>query len=159
MSRKLVWLPIWIVICLGVGSLGGVITSTSVDNWYQELQRPGWTPPDWLFGPVWTSLFLIMGCSIWLTHASPRFHKRALKLFCLQLFLNLLWSLFFFGLRSPGLALFEIAFLWVAILATIVTFFRIHRGAALLLTPYLAWVSFAACLNAAFWWLNRGTGG
>ena len=159
MSRKWTWLAFWIVVCLVLGSLGGLITSTSVGNWSQELQRPGWTPPDWLFGPVWTSLYLIMGCSMWLIHTSPDFHKRALTLFCGQLALNLLWSFCFFGLMRPGLALFEIAFLWVAVVATMVSFFKIHRVAALLLAPYLAWVSFAVCLNFAFWWLNRGNAG
>ena len=156
MYKNLSWLLFWIVICLGVGWLAGMLTAGSVEGWYAGLRRPLWTPPDWLFGPVWTMLYITMGCAAWLVQTSPRFRKTALFVFAIHLILNFFWSLLFFGLESPGLALVEISLLWVAILATIVMFYPIHRGAAWLLVPYLAWVSFAAVLNSAFWWLNRG---
>ncbi len=158
-ARKLVWLPIWVAICLGAGALAGAATASSVGGWYAELQRPSWAPPNWVFGPVWTLLYILMGCAAWLVQTSPRFRRPALVLFSIQLLLNFLWTVLFFGLQSPGLALLEIGILWVAIVATMLSFFPIHRGAAWLMAPYLAWVSFAALLNGAFWWLNRGGAG
>jgi translocator protein len=151
-----------LVLCLGVGALGGAITATSVTTWYTTLMKPSFNPPDWVFGPVWTTLYVtiaIAGWRVWRTgrlHAS-RGHRSvtiALWVWGAQLALNLGWSLVFFGARMPGLALAEIILLWIAVAVTISLFWHIDRLAGALLTPYLAWVSFATLLNAAIWWMN-----
>jgi len=141
---------------LGVGLVGGLATASSVATWYPTLDKPAWTPPDSLFGPVWTALYLMMGVAAWLVwrRAGKERARYPLALFALQLLLNAGWSLLFFGLRSPGLGLIEIALLWLAIAATLWAFARVQGWAALLLVPYLAWVSFAAALNLAIWRMN-----
>ena len=125
-------------------------------SWYPSLAKPAWTPPDWLFGPVWTLLYLMMGLAAWLVwrQAEAGRARRPLLLYALQLLLNTCWSLLFFGLRSPGLALLEILLLWLAIAATLWAFARVRGWAAALLAPYLAWVSFAVALNFAIWRMN-----
>jgi len=141
---------------LGTGLVGSLATASSVATWYPALDKPSWTPPDWLFGPVWTLLYMMMGVAAWLVWrgaASGR-ARLPLLLFALQLLLNACWSLLFFGLRSPGLALIEIVLLWLAIAATLWAFARVRAWAALLLAPYLAWVTFAAALNLEIWRLN-----
>lgn len=126
--------------------------------WYAGLTKPSWNPPSWLFGPVWTALYLMMGVSAWMVWKSTGATgiRHALMLFLLQLALNAAWSWLFFGLERPDLALVDIAILWLAIAATIWAFWGIERWAGMLMIPYLAWVSFATCLNFAIWKLNRG---
>lgn len=146
-----------IFVCELAGIIGTVFTSPSITTWYATLTRPELNPPSWVFGPVWTTLFALMGIAaflVWqkgLRRADVRF---ALWIFAGQLVLNTLWSIIFFGLHSPGGALVEITLLWLTILATIVAFAKISKPAAWLLVPYIAWVSFASYLNFAIWTLN-----
>ena len=126
-------------------------------QWYKQLDKPRWRPPDWLFGPVWTILYLAIALSGWLVWSEAGIAGAALPLavYTLQLLLNAAWTPIFFGLHRPGLALLEILMLWLAILATIVLFHPISAAAAWLLVPYLAWVSFASALNFSIWLRNR----
>jgi translocator protein len=125
-------------------------------EWYLALNKPSWHPPAWVFGPVWSTLYVLMAVSAWLVWREGGFARqgRPLTLFLVQLVLNAAWSPLFFGLQRPGVAFVEIIILWLAIAATIVAFRRVHRVAAWLLVPYLAWVSFAAFLNGTLWRLN-----
>ncbi len=125
--------------------------------WYQSLAQPPLTPPGWLFAPVWTVLYALMGLSAWLIwqRAGLLAARWPLSLFALQLILNGLWSYLFFGLRRPGLALLDLIALWLAVVATLLAFWRFHRPAGQLLIPYLIWISFALYLNLGFWYLNR----
>ena len=155
---NIVDLVIALAIPLAVGAVGGFATSASVSSWYPTLAKPAWTPPSWVFGPVWTVLYLMMGFASWLvwrkrSENEPQV-RRALGWYGLQLILNLGWSLIFFGLQQIGLALLEIVALWSTLLITLVNFWRIRRDAGGLLLPYLLWVTFATALNAAIWWLN-----
>jgi len=142
-----------------IGGLGAIATASSVRSWYQKLRKPSWTPPSWVFGPAWTTLYLLMGLSSWLVWRHKRETGEPVKaesaLYGTQLGLNLLWSVLFFGLRRVDLALAEVAVLWAAILGTLVRFAQVRPAAGLLLVPYQAWTSFAAALNAAVWRLNR----
>jgi tryptophan-rich sensory protein len=156
-NRQWGMLVLFVAACLAVGMLGGWITAGSVGTWYPTLNKPSWTPPPWIFAPVWTLLYLMMGVAGWLVWRRGTSHplvKPALLLFSGQLLLNLAWSLFFFGARSPGLALIDIAGLWLLLAATTGVFMMVSRAAGLLLLPYLAWVSFALALNLAVWRLN-----
>lgn len=145
-----------LVLCLGVGALGGLLTASSVSTWYPDLQKPPWNPPSSVFGPVWTALYIAMAASYWLVYRERGFGaRRAAFLFALQLALNLLWSALFFGLQQPAWALVEIVLLLVAIAATAVEFRKHSALAAALLVPYLLWVAYASTLNAAIAWLNR----
>jgi tryptophan-rich sensory protein len=141
---------------LSAGFVGALATASSVDSWYQGLTRPSWTPPDALFGPVWTTLYVLMGIAAWLVwrRAGDRMIHWPITVYALQLLLNALWSFIFFGLRNPGAALIEIFFLWASIALTVASFARVDRKAAWLLAPYLAWVSFAVALNFAIWRMN-----
>lgn len=125
-------------------------------EWYARLAKPSWTPPSWLFGPVWTLLYVLMGVAAWLVWKDRGFAgaRVALLLYGVQLVLNAAWSWLFFGLQRPGLAFAEILLLWSAILATLIAFWRHRKLAGALLVPYLAWVSFATALNWAIWQLN-----
>ena len=146
-----------IIICLGIGSFGGFATASSVSTWYVTLNKPFFNPPSWLFGPVWTLLYILMGISlylVWSKKLKPNVQKKALGLFGIQLILNFFWSLIFFGLRNPLLAFVEIVLLWVSILFTIIYFWRVSKPAASLLIPYILWVSFASVLNLAIVVLN-----
>jgi len=161
-SGELARLLGWLALPLAVGGLSGWLTAGGVSTWYQTLEAPVFAPPDWVFGPVWTALYLMMGLAAYLVSRASRLSgsaegvgSRALPLFLAQLVLNGLWSLLFFGLQSPGLALIEILILWLAIGATVREFAGLSRPAAVLLLPYWAWVTFATVLNGAFWWLNR----
>lgn len=150
-------LIISIVISELAGIIGSVFTAPSIAGWYGELVKPAINPPSWVFGPVWTTLFTLMGIAaflIWKKGLERRDVKIALGIFIGQLMLNTLWSIVFFGLQNPGGALIEIVFLWSAILATIIAFARISKPAAWLLLPYILWVSFAMYLNYALWTLN-----
>lgn len=154
--RQPLALVVCVVICLAAGGIGSVWTTASVRTWYQEIERPSWTPPDGLFGPVWTALYLMMAIALWLVwrEKGVRGAPAAMGAFAVQLVLNTAWSGIFFGLRMPGLAFAELVLLWVAILVTIVLFWRVRPLAGALLLPYIAWVSFAGALNFALWRLN-----
>lgn len=140
------------------GLIGSVFTVSSVTGWYSTIIRPSIAPPNWIFGPVWTTLFVLMGIALFIVWKKEESQKKKVKtaiyLFACQLILNTLWSIIFFGLQSPGWAFVEIIFLWLAILASIIAFGRISKLAAWLLVPYIAWVSFAAYLNYSIWMLN-----
>lgn len=146
----------FLLACFLVSGLGGFITSLSVGTWYQGLAKPAYNPPDWLFAPVWSLLYVMIALSGWLVwrRAGLDGARHAFALYGAQLALNLLWSALFFGLRSPLLGLVGILLLWLAIAATLIAFARHERLAAALLAPYLAWVSFAFFLNLAIWRLN-----
>ena len=158
-KSNIVALIIALVAPFVVAAIGGITTSSAVSIWYPTLKKPAWNPPAWIFGPVWTLLYLVMGIASWLVWQKRGQNeaqvRRALGWYGLQLGLNLGWSLIFFGWRQVGLALMEIVALWSALLMTIVKFGRIRRDAAGLLLPYLLWTTFATALNAAIWWLNR----
>jgi translocator protein len=156
MIRKIVGLCASMAICFAAAGIGGIITSSSVGGWYQELNKPTLTPPDWLFGPVWSVLYFLMALAVWLIWEAGGCKKSraVLGLFALQLVLNVGWSALFFGLRRPGLAFAEILVLWLAIAATTVGFWKRSIAAGVFLLPYLAWTSFAAVLNFAIWRLN-----
>lgn len=136
--------------------VGGVVTARAIPTWYRGLDKPPWNPPDWVFGPVWTVLYLMMGIAAVLVRRQAEGSRgaQAMSLYGLQLGLNLGWSLVFFGARDVRAAVGVIALLWLAIVATIAAFGRVDRRAALLLAPYLAWVSFAGVLNAEIWRRN-----
>ena len=139
----------------GAGGIGAIATMPKITGWYSTLVKPTFNPLNWLFGPVWTLLFLMMGAAFYLVWMEGKRIHKALMVFGIQLVLNVLWSFLFFGAESPGLAFVEIIVLWIAIAATILTFERVSKAAAWLLIPYLFWVSFASVLNAAIFQLNR----
>ncbi len=146
-----------IIVCQLAGIIGTVFTTPAIPTWYAGLVKPALNPPSWVFGPVWTLLYALMGIAafiIWEKGFGRKDVKVALGLFALQLALNAIWSPIFFGLQNPGLALIVIAFMWIAIVFTIISFSRLSKIAAWLLVPYLAWVSFASYLNASIWMLN-----
>jgi tryptophan-rich sensory protein len=151
--RDVLGLAAFVVMCFGVSLLGGRATLDALAHWYPALAKPAWTPPGWVFGPVWTLLYPMLAVAGWLAWREGR-SRRATLLFLLQLALNAAWPWIFFGERQVGWALVCVVLLWLAILATLAAFWRVSRGAALLLVPYLAWVAFAAALNAAIWWMN-----
>ncbi len=150
-------LLIFIFICLSIGLLGGLSTYKSVRTWYKTIKKPSWNPPDRIFAPVWTTLYLIMAISAWLVwERLPHYGSYApMSLFAIQLILNFIWSPLFFGMRRPDLALIEILFLWVFIILTIKSFWSVYWLAGAMLLPYLCWVTFAIILNATIWWLNK----
>jgi tryptophan-rich sensory protein len=139
------------------GLIGSIFTASSIPTWYATLVKPSFNPPSWVFGPVWTLLYTLMGLAaflVWKRGWKKLEVKSALLVFGIQLTLNALWSIIFFGMKELGIALGEIALMWLAIVATIRAFARLDRRAAWLLAPYLAWVTFAATLNYALWTLN-----
>lgn len=144
-------------ICLFAGFIGSFFTTPAIPTWYATLQKPSFAPPNWVFFPVWTSLFIMMGISlflVWQKGWEDKKVKTAIYIFAGQLILNAMWSVVFFGLRSPFLGLMEIIILWVAILATILSFMKVSKTAACLLIPYVLWVSFAAFVNFSIWRIN-----
>ena len=155
-QRSTLGLVAWVILCYAAGAIGSVFTSGAIPGWYRDIAKPEWTPPSWVFGPVWTALYLMMAVAAWLLWRQGGFpsQRKPLILFLVQLTLNAAWTPLFFGLHSPGLAFAEIILLWMAIAATLAAFRRTHLVAAWLLTPYLAWVSFAAVLNFTLWRLN-----
>ncbi len=157
-NKQWIGLALWIALCLGAAALGAAATAPQIPGWYATLAKPAWNPPAWVFGPVWTTLYLMMACAAWLVWRSGGFRGApgALGLFLLQLALNAGWSWVFFGMQQPGWAVAVIVLLWCAIVATMAAFFRRSLAAGWLMAPYLAWVSFAAVLNAAIWRLNAG---
>lgn len=140
-----------------IGASGAIFTASSVNGWYSTINKPSFSPPNWVFGPVWTLLFFMMGVSIYLIlekDLKDRMVKTAVLLFVGQFALNVLWSFLFFGLQKPLDAFIDIVVLWFAILLTIIQFNKIDKRAAFLLVPYLLWVSFASVLNLSIWILN-----
>lgn len=160
MTRSARWLGlvVFLVACLAAGGLGAIATTPEIAGWYSTLVKPSWNPPAGVFGPVWTTLYLMMGVAAWSVWkpAGLKAAARPLTLFGAQLGLNVAWSWIFFGLHQPGWAFVEIVILWLAIVATTVAFFRRTPVAGWLLVPYLAWVSFAGVLNFTIWRLNSG---
>jgi translocator protein len=174
-------LAICIVLCILAGLIGSFFTSSAIPIWYAGLNKPSFNPPNYLFGPVWTVLYIMMGISLYIVFAKYKSSKErllanirkwknnqkalllkskikfafaALIVFGVQLVLNTLWSIIFFGQKMPSLAFFEIIILWLSILTTIIMFYRISKPAAFLLIPYICWVSFATLLNYYIWILN-----
>ena len=155
---NIVWykLIISIIGCEAAGLIGGIFTAKSVKSWFLTINKPSFNPPSWIFGPVWTALYFLMGISVYIIwrKSDTQNVKMALAVFIVQLLLNTLWSFIFFGNQNPQLAFFEILLLWVFILACIIVFFPISQTASYLLVPYILWVSFAAVLNYSIWKLN-----
>lgn len=146
-----------VLLCQFAGAVGSVFTASSLTDWYSLLEKPVFNPPSWVFFPVWTLLYTLMGISlyiVWEKGLNDRGVKIGLLIFGIQLVLNVLWSFLFFGLRSPYYGLIGIIFLWLTILMTIFQFRNISKAASYLLIPYLVWVSFAALLNYNLWTLN-----
>jgi tryptophan-rich sensory protein len=157
-SRPWIALILFIVAAFIAGAIGSTATASSVRSWYPTLAKPAWNPPAAVFAPVWTFLYVLMGFASWRAwhaSASPIAARSTATLYAVQLALNALWSVLFFGLRSPGLALIEIVVFWLVLVAIQLRFWRLDRVAGVLWLPYLAWVTFAISLNAAIWWLNR----
>ncbi len=150
-------LILFIFACLMVGGLSGFFNPGDMNIWYANLIKPEWTPPNWIFGPVWTVLYILMGLAAFLVYREGfkrREVKIALGLFSLQLGLNFFWSILFFTFNNLRASFVEIIFLWVAIVATIISFYRISRPAAWIMVPYLLWVTFASILNYRLLILN-----
>jgi tryptophan-rich sensory protein len=152
-ASSLLMLVAFIIANTGAAATGALFRT---GEWYRQLDKPSWRPPDWLFAPVWTALYAMIALSGWLVWRQAGLAGAALPLtvYALQLILNALWTPIFFGLRRPDLALIEIVMVWGSILATIVLFHSVSPTAAWLLVPYLAWVSFASALNFSIWWRN-----
>lgn len=158
MIKRLLSLLGLIILCQGIGAAGALFTAEAVGSWYVEIKKPFFNPPAWVFGPVWTILYIMMAVACWMILNSPKkepLRKSALILFFTQLFVNGIWSPLFFGLKNPALAFADIVVLWVLIGLTVRVFLRIHKTAGRLMIPYWFWVSFAAVLNFSLWQLNR----
>lgn len=157
-NRKLGALAAFIAVSFLAAGLGSAATTSAITTWYPTIIKPSWNPPNWVFAPVWTTLFLLMSIAAWRAWRTATTAAEATKtlwLYAAQLVLNALWSVLFFTLHRPGLALIEIVF-FLALLVTLqVRFARTDRLAAILWSPYVAWVSFATFLNGTIWWLNR----
>lgn len=154
------WMKLLISLALPqlVAATAAYFTVTGRGSWYQSLEKPSWNPPSWVFGPVWTTLYIMMGIAlylVWISDAPLTTKRRAIIFWGIQLFLNFLWSFLFFGQEQIFIALIEILILWIFILLTIFAVARIGKLSAWLLVPYISWVSFAALLNYAIWELNR----
>lgn len=144
-----------IVTTLLIGGISGLFTAGEIGTWYAALRKPSFNPPNWVFGPVWTVLYLLMGISLFvILQTNVKLKRTAIILFFVQLILNFFWSIIFFNFHLIGAAFVEILLLWTCILLMIVQFYKINRGAGLLQLPYLAWVSFASVLNFSIWILN-----
>jgi benzodiazapine receptor len=156
-KRDVLGLGLFLAVCLAVSGIGGAITATSVGTWYQALEKPSFNPPDWVFAPVWTALYVMMAIAGWRVwrRAPSDARWKGLGVFAVQLALNLTWSFLFFGLQRIDLALVEIVVLLLAISLNTVIFWRIDRLAGALFVPYLLWVSYATALTASLWLLNR----
>jgi translocator protein len=153
--RALLGLGVFLLLTLGTGALGSIATETGPGSWYSTLEQPAFSPPDWVFGPVWTTLYVLIGVAGWrVWRSADPGRGRALLLWGVQLVLNLAWSWIFFGAQAIVPALVEIVVLWVVIVLTMLAFFRIDRLAGWLFVPYLLWVTFAAALNAGYAVLN-----
>jgi len=155
-TTKVTKLVLSLAFPLAVGAIAGVFTSAAIQDWYVTLNRPSFNPPNWIFAPVWTTLYIILGISLFLVWILPpgKGRDRALVAFCVQMILNFGWSFFFFYFKTIGLALAEIFMLWISIVLMIILFYKVKPIAAYVNVPYLLWVSFAAILNAAYFLLN-----
>ena len=157
--NKYVKILIFVATCIAVGYLSGSVTRSAVTTWFPTLVKPSFNPPAWVFAPVWSLLYIMMGIAAGLVWNRIDFERetvrKALLFFAIQLALNAIWSLIFFGLKNPLLALVEIILLWLMIYETYIKFIKIDKIASYLLIPYLLWVSFATVLNASIWWLNK----
>ncbi len=154
MNKKIVYI-ICPLVCLVLGFLSGVATADSISTWYAQLIKPGWNPPNWLFGPVWSILYILMGVSLAMVlNSTSTLKTKAVIVFSVQLILNLAWSYIFFVQKNMGGALIEIIFLLIFIIVTIVSFYPIRKTASYLLLPYLCWVAFASFLNYTIYSLN-----
>lgn len=142
-----------IIVCQLAGAIGAIFTTPAIKGWYAGILKPSFNPPNWIFGPVWTTLFLLMGIALFLVWKKEA-KSYAIKIFGIQLVLNILWSVLFFGLKSPGAAFVEIIILLIAIYFTIREFNKISKPAAWLMAPYFLWVSFATILNYTIWFIN-----
>lgn len=155
MGQQVLAFVICLIICFAPAGIGSLLTTPSLGGWYAGIAKPWWTPPNWAFGPIWSTLHVMMAVAAWLVWRRRGDEMGlALTLFAAQLALNIAWSGLFFALRLPGAAFAEILLLWLAIGATTLTFGRISKAAGLLLIPYPAWVGFAALLNLSIWRLN-----
>ena len=155
-KKSILPLLISILIVFSFGFIGSFFTTSSITTWYAFINKPLFSPPNWIFAPVWTLLYILMGVSaflIWQKRDNLK-TKQALIFYGIQLILNALWSIIFFGMHNPGLALLEIIILWLFILITLIKFYKINKTAGLLFIPYLLWVSFALILNYVIWMLN-----
>ena len=162
MSKNIFKFVISIIICESVGIIGSFFTFSSVSNWFPTLVKPWFSPPSWLFGPVWTILYFLMGLSLYIvwnykteTISKQKYKKQFFILFGIQLILNALWSFLFFGLKSPISGLIDILFLDIAVITTIIYANRVSKYAAVLLAPYMAWIIFATLLNFEIALLNN----
>jgi tryptophan-rich sensory protein len=156
--NKVIILIVSIVACFIAGGIGSLFTFKAIPTWYPGLRKPPYTPPNWAFGPVWTTLYLLMGISVfivWQQGLETSSTILGFVLFWIQLVINALWSLIFFGLKSKGGGVVTIVILWFLILATIITFFRVSSWSGALLVPYIVWVSIASYLNIGVWVLNK----
>lgn len=157
-TRDILKLAVSIIACLAAGAIGSVFTTSAIPTWYAALEKPIFTPPNWLFFPVWTVLYILMGVAaflVWRKGLANRQVRTALIIFLIQLILNALWSVVFFGLESPLYGFIVIAVLSVVILFTVLEFYSISLASSVLLWPYLLWVAFAMVLNESIWLLNR----
>lgn len=145
-----------ILLPLGVGAIAGIATAQAIPEWYEALNRPSFNPPNWIFGPVWTTLYILMGVSLFLIWKQDVSKERnvAILIFLLQLLLNFVWSFIFFYFKMIGFALVEIVLLWINIVVMLVLFYKIKPVASYINIPYLLWVTFAAVLNASYYFLN-----
>lgn len=164
LPKDILKLVLSVAICQGAGLIGTVFTVSSISNWYNLLNQPAFRPPNWLFGPVWTTLYTLMGISfylIWIKLKDSKYNNKAklirmsLMIFLIHLFFNATWSIIFFGLHNIFLALINILVIWMFIVILITKFWILDKRAAVMLIPYLAWVSFATILNYSIWILNR----
>ncbi|HUU91548.1 MAG TPA: TspO/MBR family protein [Phycisphaerae bacterium] len=155
-GRQAFGLVVVVVVTFAAAGIGSVFTSGSVSEWYPSIEKPSWTPPGWIFGPVWTALYTLMAVAAWVIWRKEGWAgaRAALVLYAVQLALNAAWSPLFFGLRMPGVAFAELVVLWMAIIATAVAFWKKSPLAGALLVPYVLWTTFAAALNLAIWRLN-----
>lgn len=157
--NKITKIAIALIVCLAVGYSASTVTRPSVESWYPTLIKPSFNPPNWIFMPVWTVLYIFMAVAAGLVWDKIKEQneevKKALGFFLIQLALNAIWSYLFFGLKNPLLAFIEIALLWLMIYETYFKFVKINKIAGYLLIPYLLWVLFAGVLNASIWWLNK----
>jgi tryptophan-rich sensory protein len=151
-------LAVLVIVCLGVGFIGSATTVQNIPTWFANLNKPFFAPPNWLFGPVWTLLYIFMGVAaflVWQKGIKNNSVRVALLIFLVQLILNAVWTPLFFGLHWLLIAFIELVVLWLFILWNIITFYRVSPAAGLILLPYILWVSFASVLNFSIWWLNR----
>ncbi len=155
LRNKIIIVSACALFCFAAGTASGLVTIAEIKTWYVHIQKPAWNPPNWLFAPVWSTLYVLMGIALGLVIIQNKGNKRmAITFFVIQFLLNMAWSFIFFKMHHIGLALAEILAMWVMILITIVTFSKINKTAAWLLVPYISWVSFASLLTFTIWKLN-----